>query len=62
MTSRGVNAGKLPAADATPTMDAEPVGIVISQGNREKPVPAVWAYVWGTAPESARRTRKPRAA
>jgi hypothetical protein len=43
-------------------MDAEPVGIVISRGDREQPVPAFWAYVWGAAPEVAKRTRKPKAA
>jgi len=39
----------------------EPVGIVISGGNRDEPTPAVFAYIWGQAPE-APRTRAPRAA
>ncbi len=29
----------------------EPVGIVISRGNRDEPTPHVFAYVWGLAPE-----------
>jgi len=29
----------------------EPVGIVISRGNRDEPTPAVFAYIWGPAPE-----------
>jgi hypothetical protein len=43
----------------------EPVGIVISRGNRDEPTPAVFAYVWGPAPEvEAERepVRAPRAA
>ncbi|MFI5229405.1 MAG: hypothetical protein ACHQWU_10070 [Gemmatimonadales bacterium] len=39
---------KLPAA-----ADQEPVGIVISRGSRQEQVPAVFAYVWGPAPEPA---------
>lgn len=37
----------------------EPVGIVISSGNRDEPTPAVFAYIWGQAPElpPARVTR-----
>ncbi|MBX6333535.1 MAG: hypothetical protein IRY91_16935 [Gemmatimonadaceae bacterium] len=34
-------------------MNAEPIGIIISQGTREEPKPAFWAYVWGPAPEDA---------
>lgn len=30
----------------------EPVGIVISRGQRDEPVPAFWAYVWGPVSES----------
>lgn len=61
MTSRSQKAVVQPAA-ATTTMDAEPVGIVISRGDREQPVPAFWAYVWGAAPKVAKRTRKSKAA
>lgn len=41
----------------------EPVGIVISRGNRDEPTPAVFAYVWGQAPEvESPKARAPRAA
>ena len=41
----------------------EPVGIVISRGDRDEPTPAVFAYVWGQAPEiEAPKARAPRAA
>jgi hypothetical protein len=43
----------------------EPVGIVISRGNREEPTPSVFAYVWGPAPEGDAElapVRAPRAA
>ncbi len=45
--------------------ETEPVGIVISRGNRDEPTPAVFAYVWGPAPEGEEereRVRAPRAA
>lgn len=29
----------------------EPIGIVISRGNRDDVAPMFWAYVWGPAPE-----------
>jgi hypothetical protein len=44
---------------------SEPVGIVISLGSREEPTPAVFAYVWGPAPEGDAEqepVRAPRAA
>lgn len=28
----------------------EPLGIVISRGTREEPIPTVIAYIWGPAP------------
>ncbi len=31
--------------------EQEPIGIVISRGSRHEDVPAVFAYVWGPAPE-----------
>lgn len=43
-------------------MSAEPVGIVISRGQRDEPTPTFWAYVWGPAPEEGTPTTKPRAA
>ena len=39
----------------------EPVGIVISRGSRQEPTPAVFAYVWGPAPELDAETRTQRA-
>ena len=44
---------------------SEPVGIVISLGSRDEPIPAVFAYVWGPAPEvdaEHEQARAPRAA
>ncbi|HEY9514120.1 MAG TPA: hypothetical protein VIQ74_00465 [Gemmatimonadaceae bacterium] len=36
------------------TMSMEPIGIIISRGRRDEPVPAFSAYVWGPpAPEAA---------
>ena len=29
----------------------EPIGIVISCGKRDEPLPTVWAYIWGAVPE-----------
>jgi hypothetical protein len=29
----------------------EPVGIIISRGDRDEPTPVCFAYVWGPAPE-----------
>jgi hypothetical protein len=31
--------------------DQEPMGIVISRGSREEPVPRFTLYVWGPAPK-----------
>ena len=42
--------------------DQEPVGIVISRGSRQEQVPAVFAYVWGPAPEPAEEVRETRVA
>jgi hypothetical protein len=33
----------------------EPIGIIISGGSREEPVPRFSRYVWGPAPEPAPR-------
>ena len=41
-------------------MSAEPMGIVISRGDRAEPAPMFWAYVWGPAPEP--ESPEPRAA
>ncbi|MEP7086503.1 MAG: hypothetical protein ABI884_04140 [Gemmatimonadota bacterium] len=43
----------------------EPIGIVISRGNRDEPTPAVFAYIWGAAPvleAEIEPVRAPRAA
>jgi hypothetical protein len=45
--------------------ESEPVGIVISRGNRDEPTPAFFAYIWGPAPEvdnESTRVVAPRAA
>jgi hypothetical protein len=45
--------------------ESEPVGIVISRGNRDEPTPAFFAYIWGPAPEAddeSTRAIAPRAA
>jgi hypothetical protein len=31
--------------------ESEPIGIVISRGARTEPAPAIFAFVWGAAPE-----------
>ena len=33
--------------------EVEPIGIVISRGERSEPVPVVLEYVWGPAPVEA---------
>lgn len=40
----------------------EPMGIVISRGKRDEPVPALTAYVWGPAPEAQDERPEPKAA
>ena len=35
--------------------EQEPIGIIISRGSREEPVPRFSRYVWGPAPEPAPR-------
>lgn len=36
-----------------PSVDQEPVGIVISRGSRDEPTPVFLAYEWSPAPEPA---------
>lgn len=44
-------------------MSEEPIGIIISRGRREEPVPAFSAFVWGApASEQDRAGTEPRAA
>lgn len=44
------------------TENAEPIGIVISNGDRDEPPPLFWAYEWSEVPESAPRSTKKRVA
>jgi len=39
-------------AEQAPVLDEEPMGIVISCGPEGEEVPAVFEYVWGSAPEA----------
>jgi len=51
--------------NTNPSEVTEPVGIVISRGSRDEPTPAVFAYIWGPAPEieaELEPVRAPRAA
>lgn len=41
-------------------LPAEPLGIVISNGDREDPAPVFSAYVWGAVPDSAQPVVKKR--
>jgi hypothetical protein len=34
-----------------PLIQSEPMGIIISRGERAEPTPRISAYVWGPAPE-----------
>jgi hypothetical protein len=36
----------------------EPLGIIISRGDRKETKPVFWAYVWGPAPEPMQDTEK----
>jgi len=38
--------------DSKDTAAKEPLGIVISRGDRTEPTPVFCAYVWGPAPEN----------
>jgi hypothetical protein len=40
------------AARKAQPLPAEPLGIVISNGDREEPPPFFWAYVWSAVPDS----------
>jgi hypothetical protein len=39
----------------------EPIGIVISCGKRDEPLPTVWAYIWGPVPEREVPVAEPKA-
>ncbi len=50
-------------ADTTrPEVTNEPIGIVISRGRRDEPMPAFTAYVWGPAPDVEDSTPETKAA
>ena len=42
--------------DRKETNSAEPLGIVISRGDRTEPTPVFSAYIWGPAPTEAEET------
>ena len=44
------------------TQPAEPLGIVISNGDRDEPPPLFWAYVWSAVPDAAVPATKKRVA
>jgi hypothetical protein len=45
------------------TVGSEPIGIIISRGRRDEPVPAFSAFVWGAPASDAERVgMEPRAA
>lgn len=37
--------------DLTPKSSDEPLGIIISQGDKREPTPVYSAYIWAPAPE-----------
>ncbi len=38
--------------DSKTKLPNEPLGIIISQGDKEEPTPVFSAYIWGPAPEA----------
>jgi hypothetical protein len=42
--------------DRKDTNSAEPVGIVISRGDKTEPTPVFSAYIWGPVPEDVQET------
>ena len=40
--------------------ESEPLGIIISNGQKEEAATVVWAYVWGPAPEGDFTAERPR--
>ena len=40
------------AARKEMNLPVEPLGIVISNGDRDEPPPLFWAYVWGPVPDA----------
>ena len=42
--------------DRKETNSSEPLGIIISRGDKTEPTPAFSAYIWGPVPESEQET------
>jgi hypothetical protein len=42
--------------------ESEPLGIIISSGQKEEAATVFWAYVWGPAPEAQRTAEETKAA
>jgi len=48
--------------DRKETESSEPLGIIISRGDRTEPTPVFSAYIWGPVPEAAATETATRAA
>ena len=48
--------------DRKETESSEPLGIIISRGDRTEPTPVFSAYIWGPVPEAAPAETATRAA
>ena len=48
--------------DRKETSSSEPIGIVISRGDKTEPTPVFSAYIWAPAPEAAEESASTRAA
>jgi hypothetical protein len=42
--------------DRKDSVSSEPVGIIISRGDRTEPTPVFSAYIWGPVPEAVAET------
>ena len=42
--------------DRKETVSPEPIGIIISRGDRTEPTPVFSAYVWGPVPDAVAET------
>jgi hypothetical protein len=42
--------------DRKQAVSSEPIGIIISRGDRTEPTPVFSAYIWGPVPESTTDT------
>jgi len=48
--------------DRKETNSSEPLGIIISRGDKTEPTPVFSAYIWGPAPETEQEEAAHRAA